>query len=209
MATRIKAEIAATVLVLLLAAIGLHAYISEREDRIRAEVTVQAQQSVQKQLGQQISDLQKQIADRDAEYKADKKAQDTKFQQAASPQQIASLVAQLMGLKQPIQIVQPLPTATNPNPAPIAQVSTLDAPAVKSYLEQCETCKLQLPKLQLDLADRQKQAELAQQQIESLKKENSSLQTAVKGGTVIQRTLRTVKWLAIGAVAGYVAGHRF
>jgi hypothetical protein len=80
---------------------------------------------------------------------------------------------------------------------------------VKAYVQACEECKLNLSKTQADLADRQKQAELAQQTIDSLKKDNSVLTAAVKGGTVLQRTLRTMKWLAIGAAAGFVAGHKF
>lgn len=201
MTLRVKLEIAAAVLVSLAGAIGLFAYQAERENRIRAEATTQAQQDVQKQIAQQVSDLAKQMADRDVLYRQDMQTLETRFRKATAPSDVAALVAQLMGLKQPIQIVTPTPTKDNPNPVPIAQVSTLDAPQVKAYVQACEECKLNLVKTQADLADRAKQAELAQQTIDSLKKEKSSLQIALKGGTWVERAKKTTK---VGAIGGAI-----
>lgn len=201
MTLRVKLEIAAAVLAALVGAVGLFAYQAERENRIRAEATTQAQKDVQKQIAQQVSDLAKQMSDRDALYKEQLSSLQARLSQAQSPQQIATLVAKVMGLKQPIQITTPLPTPQNPNPQPVAQVSLQDAPQVKAYVQTCEECKLNLVKTQADLADRAKQAELAQQTIDSLKKEKTSLQQALKGGTWAERAKKTTK---VGAIGGAI-----
>lgn len=198
MTLRVKLEIAAVVLVLLLVGIGLYSYQIERENRIRAEATTQAQQDVQKQLAQQVSDLAKQMAARDAVYQSELQTLGSKFQSATSPAQIAQLVAGLMGLKQPVTITTPPATPQDPHPLPVAQVPLEDAPQVKAYVEQCETCKLNLAKATSDAADRAKQAELAQQTIDSLKKGNDTLTVALKGGTWKQRAWRDTKTAAFG-----------
>src|SRR5207247_62219 len=92
----------------------------------------------------------------------------------------------------------PQPTAENPHPTPVAQVPEIDFPQVKAYAQDCEACKLQLPKLQADLADRAKQAELAQGQIDSLKQERESWKVAARGGTWKQRTVKAAKHGIIG-----------
>src|SRR6266849_7374610 len=111
-----------TRIVLAIAGLGLGAlavsgYVAERERAVRAETVAETQKSIQQGLTSQIAGLQKQMSDREAQYQTDKKAQDAKFARASSPSEIAALVASLMGLKQPIQMVQPLPTADNPHPA--------------------------------------------------------------------------------------------
>lgn len=198
---RIALEVAAAVL----AVMAIGAYVSAREDRIKMQATLDAQKTVQAEYQKQISDLAKQMADRDAQYEADKRAQDQRFANAVSSPQIAALLSQVMGLRQPIQVLQPQPTAENPHPSAIAQVPDIDFPQVKQYAQQCEECKLNLAKVSSDAADRQAQAALAQKQIDSLKIERDSAITAAKGGTWMQRIKRNAKWLLIGAVAGAIA----
>lgn len=193
--------------VLLVIAVG--SYISAREDKIKSDAVQAAQAQYQKQLTEQMADLQKQMNDRDAAYREEVQTLRQKLNQAQTPQQIASLVSGLMGLSKPIQITTPPATKEQPNPSPIAQVSLEDAPQVKAYVSECETCKLELPKLKADYADRAKQMELAQKQIDSLKIERDVALKAAKGGSGWQRFTRTVKWLAIGGGVGYVLGHKF
>jgi len=118
-----------------LGALAVSGYVGERERRIKAETVAETQAAIQKGLTNQIANLQKQMAERDSQYQSNLKTLDAKFSSAQSPQAVALLVSQLMGLKQPIQVVTPLPTVENPHPIPIAQVSTLDAPAVRDYLQ--------------------------------------------------------------------------
>lgn len=203
--TSTYSKVTVAVLALGLGAVVLSEYTAHVKADAEAQATIKTQAANQKVLQDQLAVLQKEIADRDAQYQADKKAQDTKFQQATSPAQIAGLVAQFMGLKQPIQIVQPAPTAANPNPAPVAQVSTLDAPQVKTYLEECESCKLQLPKLAQDNANLQAQLGVKDNTIKSVEQQRDAAITEAKGGGVWKRTKKALKYLGIGALAGAAA----
>lgn len=205
MTLRLKIELIVGAVLLLGAVFGAKVWLDEHDSRIKAEASVAAQQQLQQQYQAQVSDLAKRMDEREAAYQTQLKTLDQRFQTAASPTQIAQLVSQLMGLKTPITISTPQSTAQNPNPQPVATVSTLDAPQVKAYVETCETCKLNLAKATADAADRQAQASLAQLQIDSLKKENTSLQQAVKGGTFFQRFGKAAKYLIIGAAIGAVA----
>lgn len=205
MTLRLKIELIVGALLLLGAVLGAKVWLDEHDSRIKAEASVAAQQQLQQQYQAQVSDLAKTMAERDSAYQQQVKALDIRFQSAATPQQTASLIASLMGLKQPIVLSTPAATHANPNPATVAQISSLDFPQAKAYVESCETCKLNLAKATADAADRQSQAALAQLQIDSLKKENTSLQQAVKGGTFFQRFGKAAKYLIIGAAIGAVA----
>lgn len=187
----------------------LVAYHNATLDKVRSDAVQAAQATYQKQLTQQMADVQKQMADRDAAYQQQVQSLQTKLQQAATPNQIATLAAQVMGLRQPIEIKTPPATAQQPNPQPVAVVSTEDAPRVKAYISDCETCKLELPKAKADLADRQAQMALAQKQIDSLKVERDAAVKASKGGSAFQRFTRAAKFIIIGGGIGYVLGHKF
>jgi len=200
-----KLEVGAIASALVIGGIALHEHDAHIKEQAVADAVVSTQKQAQQQYAQQVSDLAKQMADRDAAYKQQLQSLESKFQRAQTPTDIAQLVAQLMGLKQPIVVTTPAPTADNPHPAPIAQVSTLDAPAVKTYLQDCEQCKLDKAKLTADAADRQAQANLAQLQIASLQKENTALTVEAHGGTVWQRTKRALRYIAWGAGGAAVA----
>jgi hypothetical protein len=200
-----KLEAGAIIGLVVIGGIALHEHDSKIREQAVAQAVVDTQTKLQQTYAQQVSDLAKQMADRDAAYQQQMRALDTRLQQAQSPGQIATLAAQVMGLKQPIQIIQPAPTAENPHPAPVAEVSTLDAPQVKAYVQQCEECKLNLSKATADAADRQAQAALAQKQITSLQTKNAALVVQAKGGTVLKRTLKILK-VAACATAGGAAG---
>ena len=185
--------------------LGFRTWLSEHDARLQAEERGKAAAAVQEQAQSQIAALAKEMADRDAQYRSQLQTLDTKFSRAVTPDQLAQLVSQIMGLKAPIQLVTPGASDGNAHPAPIAQVPQIDFPQAKAYVEQCEECKAERAKLQADAADRATQAKLAQQQIDSLKKENGDLQTALKGGGWWLRTKRAAKWLAIGGLAGGMA----
>lgn len=204
MTLRVKLEIAAAVLVSLAGAIGLFAYQAERENRIRAEATTQAQKDVQKQIAQQVSDLQKQMADRDSVYQQQLQQLDKRFQVATSPQQVAALFSQLLALPKPITVVTPQPTAENPHPEPVAQIPQIDFPQAKSYIQECENCKLQLPKLQADLADTKTKLDLQVKTTASVQKESDKWKITAEGGTWKQRAWHDGKLIAIGGAVAIV-----
>ena len=200
-----RLELGAAAALIVVGGIALHEHDAHIKEQAVAQAVVDTQTKLQQTYAQQVSDLAKQMADRDAAYKQQVQSLESKFQRAQTPTDIAQLVAQLMGLKQPIVVTTPAPTADNPHPAPIAQVSTLDAPQVKAYVESCETCKLNLSKATADAADRQAQANLAQLQIDSLKKENTALTIEARGGSTWTRTKKALRYIAWGAGGAAVA----
>jgi hypothetical protein len=198
-------KIAVTVSTVVVIVIFGRAWISEHDARLRAEEQNKAQAAMQKQAQDQISALSKQVADRDATYQTALATLDKKFSQAATPDQTAQLAAALMGLRAPITVVSPAPSAANPNPTPVAEVPQSDFPQAKTYIQECEQCKLDRDKLTKDAADRATEAALAQKQIEAVKAERDTWEKAAKGGSVLQRIRKGAKWFAWGAVAGAVA----
>jgi hypothetical protein len=200
-----RLEIGAVVTALAIGLIALHEHDAKIREQAVAQAVVDTQKQVQADADKKISDLAKQMDARDAAYKLQLETLSTRFQTAATPQQLAALATSLMGLKTPIQILSPAPTAQNPNPQPVAQISLADAPQAKAYLQDCEQCRIDRAKLTADAADRQAQANLAQLQIDSLKKENTALAVEVKGGSVLHRTIKALKYIALGAGVGAVA----
>ena len=77
--------------------------------RLQAEERTKAQEGVQSRLKEQMAGLRRAMTDRDAQYQGQLKQQDTKFACAASPEDPA--VSQLIGVKQPIQVVTPAASA--------------------------------------------------------------------------------------------------
>jgi hypothetical protein len=205
MTLRGKLEIIAAIVLLAGGVLAFRSWLSEHDLRLHAEEQAKAQQTVQADAAAKAAELQKQMDVRDQAYTEQLKALDSKLQSATSPQQFAALVSQMAGLKQPIQVVTPAATSQNPNPTPVAQVPEIDFPQAKAYVTDCEQCKLDRAKLQADAADRASQAALAQKQIDSLKQEVNTWQTAAKGGSKWQRMKRAAKWFAIGAGAGAAA----
>lgn len=200
-----KFEIGAVAIALSLGGLYLHEHDQKIKEQAVAQATVDTQKVAQAQFQGQIADLTKQLDARDLAYKQQLETLNSKFQTAATPQQLAVLVSSLMGLKTPIQITTPPATSQNPNPQPVAVVQASDFPQAKSYIQDCEQCKADRAKLQADTADRQAQANLAQLQIDSLKKENTALMVEAHGGTTWQRTKRALKYIGIGALGGAVA----
>jgi len=91
----------------------------------------------------------------------------------------------------------PSSSANLPN-APTAQIPTADLGPLYNYLLDCQACQAKLAAAQSDLADEKtKTATLTQSRDAAVK--------AAKGGTLLQRTARALKWFAIGAAAGAIA----
>jgi hypothetical protein len=82
--------------------------------------------------------------------------------------------------------------------APVAQIPASDLGPLYNYLLDCKACQTKLTAAQSDLADEKaKTATLSQSRDAALK--------AAKGGSVLQRAARALKWFAIGAAAGAIA----
>lgn len=189
-----------------------------------AIIKAQAESAAQAQLQKQYSEQQKQLTDEigtiaesvhamQTEQAARMKSLEDKFARSSSPADVATIAAELMKLQQPVTFVTPPATAANPNPVPVAQISTADTPAVKAYLQSCEECKLNLETRTRELtyaAQRESnlndQIRLRDLTIESQGKEIVTWQTAAKGGTKWQRFKSAMKYVGIGVVIGVPAG---
>ena len=190
---------------LLVGGVALHEHDSHVREAAVRDAVQSAQATYQRQLAEQTSQIEKHMSDTASAYQSQLQSLQTQMKAAQTPSQVAQLAAQVMALKQPIQISTPAPTPSNPTPEPVATVSTSDTPLVKAYIDACETCKIEVPKLESDLADRAAEAKVAQAQIESLKTERDAAITASKGGNIVTRTVRALKYIGIGILVGAAA----
>lgn len=140
----LKAEWIIIGILVILLGIGGVAYIDSREAIIKAQASEAATKSALSTIAEHDAAAKLQLDAKDKEIADLQSKLTTQFNAAKSPQDIASLVAQLMSLQKPITFVTPPATASNPNPQPLAQVPVVDAPQVKAYVQACEQCKLDL-----------------------------------------------------------------
>ena len=187
----------------LLAILAIGAWHEASLNAAKSDAVQKAQADLQEQYRDQLAALQDQMTQREAHYKQDTEDLQKSFQ--GSLQQIALLVQRNANLPVPLQIVTPAPTKENPNPTPQVIVPSQDLPAAKTYLLDCEQCKLDRVKLQSDAEDRIKQMTLAQQQIDSLKVQRDAAIKASKGGNWIHRLSHNAKFIAIGGAIGAAA----
>lgn len=202
--TRIHAEIAGAVLAVVIGGIALH----EHDAHLRAEAVAQASQQVRdeanKQSQQQIKDLQSQIE----QVKSDSKTQ------------VDTLIKAVTALKTPQQQVQwsqqqledaikGIKITVSPAGEATATIPAASIPELPAVIQKCKTCELNLDSVTKQLSYSQQQQQQIASQLVNVAKERDSYKIAAKGGTTLQRTLHTLKWLAIGGITGYIAGHKF
>jgi hypothetical protein len=172
-----------------------------REVAVKADAEHQANVVLQDQLQKMRSDLQKQITDRDAQYKKDTTDLQHRFDAASKDRaKMAALLSQLAKLPVPVQVTTPPPTKENPKPEPVAVIPKEDFEPIAEYQKECEQCKLDRGKFEYDTAQAQKELTIADQQIEALKKENTAVRKAAKG-TFFSTVRKGAKVIAITAVA--------
>lgn len=201
-------------------ALAGRSWLAVREDRIRLQTTIAAQQQLigaaekrEQQRAQQLGDALAQIGEL-------KKT-------VSTPQQVLRELPRYLTLPQPIQIApspgQPAdaqqgsahPEKSAPG-APVrdeplrresaegetvAQLPLEDLKPLFDFVQDCHACKLQLAAAQADHAD-----DLTK--IAALTKERDAAVKKATGGGFWKRTQRAVKWLAIGAAIGYLVAHR-
>src|SRR6185437_946098 len=173
-------------------------YLGAREDKIKMQATMDAQKQVLAAADQREKARDAQLDTFLKTQQAQLDSMNKRFDQAKTPQDLAPLVQQIMALQKPITFVTPPATPANPNPQPVAQVPTEDAPQVKAYVQACETCKLNLQTAtqKLTYADQQHADDLVK--LNSVTKERDAAVQAAKGGSFWQRTKRTLKTAMCG-----------
>jgi len=152
------------------------AYVNSRVTAARADAEHKANQVLQSQLVEMKQQLEQGIAAREAQFRRDEANLQARFDAARKDDaKTLALLSQLVKLPAPVTISTPAPTPENQHPLPVATVPKADFGTVLAYTQECETCKLHLATYQANLADRLKEMQLAEKQIEQLKKENQDL----------------------------------
>lgn len=145
----------------------------------------------------------------DAKLKASLEAQQADFDKKMSSLQgqldyFRESVANIKGLKTPIQITMPAPTAENPHPDVMVSVPQEDLAAIDAQLKELSDLQQKFPVCQSDLAaEKLKTA--------SLQKDVESQRTALKGGTFWHRVGHDAKVVAVTVgglvIAMAITGH--
>jgi hypothetical protein len=206
MDSRAKVELACGVLFLASALFGFRILLEEHDDKIKAQADITAAQKAFDQLALDRKSHEAADQARDEATAKQIDAMQKLASQIQTPAQIAKwLPQQVPGIPQPITITIPPATAHNPQPDAIASIPQVDLPIVKGAVEKCREVSLKLSTCQQDLASRDAQIKLANDQINQIKNENGDLQAELKGGTFFARVKRAGKWIVIGAIAGGAA----
>ncbi len=224
---RFHIRLAELTLVIVLAATIILAWREARADRAQLQSQLAAANQALAAATTRQQDRDAKLNDVLTNIAAEKKA-------ATTPAQLLAGIAQAVGLTAPLTL-QSVPTSlatdksnasATPNsagnspsgnspqsgtpetttaansaqlpPAPDAKIPAADLKPLYDYLLDCKACQAKLAASQSDLADEKtKTATLTKSRDDALR--------AAKGGTVLQRTARALKWFAIGAAAGAIA----
>ena len=211
LAGTVERRVAAVAIVAALAAgaLGLRSWMDERDQRQQMTAAIASQNSIIAAAAKREEDRAEQLADTLKQIAALKSSVQT-------PQQVIREIPQyLPQLPQPLETIPSSapakPPASSAGAGTAAQKSAGDLPAAPDvrvpsadlkplfdYVQNCRACQAQLAAVQQDVQDeRAKNAALTKQRDEAL--------NAAKGGSVWHRTLRVVKWVAIGFGIGFVA----
>jgi hypothetical protein len=127
------------------------------------------------------------------------------------PAQVVAALPEVLTLPAPITIEQALPSevqaAGTGHPAsagvpdgiePKVNFPAADLKPLYDFAADCKACQAKLWAAQADLADEKLKSQ-------ALGRERDDALRAAKGGSVLRRIARAVKWFAIGAAAGAIA----
>jgi len=195
--TRVKLEIGATLVVLVIVAIVGGSWLGAREEGIRLKATLEAQNSV-------IVDAVKRETVREETLKASLAQLEDLKKSVQSPTQVVQRLPQLIPLPQPITLNLPAALAQGDaklagvQPGQTATIPAADLKPLYDFAITCKECQAKVLALQQDKVD-------DGVKIGALVKERDEAVTAAKGGSKWTRIKSAVKWLVIGAAAGAVA----
>jgi len=156
-------------------------WLQAHDAAIRAEAKVAADQAAFEKLTAQQQDLKDQLAQIKKDQTDQLAGVSKQFNQAQNPQQLATLIGQIMGLKSAPVVNTPPATAANPNPTPIVELP--DAPQVKEYLRACEECKVNYAAAQKAAAIAEKDKAAAEAKLELVTDERDQWKDTAKGGS--------------------------
>jgi hypothetical protein len=182
--------------------LAFHSWRAAREALQRAEFTVAQQQKIlthDAKTSLQIAAEEKRRDARTARTIAALRAQAARQK---TPRQIAAWLPKQIPAPQPIRIRLPKSTKQNPAPAAVATIPQPDLAPLRDYVSSCEVCSVQLHSVRQDLAAKDKQLQLAGEQLSAALKERDAALAAAQGGSFWRRVGSDLKWFAVGAGAG-------
>jgi hypothetical protein len=174
-------------------------YVSRREDR--RDRSQLAAQLAAAQQGLNAADARQH--DRDAQLQQSLAAIAQSKRTVQSPTQILADLPNQLPLPTPLFLdPKTLPSSPHskgaPGPASQVVIPPEDLKPLYDFTLDCKACQAKLATTQADLSDEKtKTATLA--------KERDAALQAAKGGTLLRRIGRAVKWFALGAAAGALA----
>jgi len=199
---------AALVVLFALGALSVYEWVQEREARIKAVAQTATQQK-------SIDAAKSDAAQTAAQLKQTLAALEQQKAKPATPQQIIHDTSKLIpSLPQPITIqTAPAPAVGNgpaqPGAADSAKVPqqqiivpAADFQAIQEAEIGCQENSAKLAACSLIAADTAAELKATEAQRDTWEK-------TAKGGAWLHKTLTAAKWIAIGAGAGYVAGHKW
>jgi hypothetical protein len=212
-------EIATLLIVSLVAALALHAWLASRDEQQRLAQTLASQKKI-------IDSAATRESSREADLNSALAQIDNLRRSVQSPKQIIQDLPTYLPLPQPISFATHNPSGyqapSKPsssdqenvssvkqgNPAfekssdnAAAQIPAPDLKPLFDYVQDCRACQAQLVAAKQNALD-----EAAQ--ITALTRERDAAVTAAKGGSFLRRLRRNALWFAIGAAVGYGAAKR-
>jgi len=199
LSTRVKLEIAAVIVVLLvLAAIG-GSWLAAREDGIRLKATLEAQNGV-------IAEAGKREAAREAALKDSLAQLEDLKKRTQAPQDVVRQLPRLLPLPQPITLSVAGPASQRAGTdaalpaAPVAQMPVEDLKPLFDFAADCKACQARLA-----ASDAARQDDAVK--LKAVTIERDAAVKAAKGGGKWASVRTAAKWLLIGGAIGYAA-HR-
>src|ERR1700676_2282983 len=191
MTTRVKLEIAATLVVLVIVAIVGGSWLGAREEGIRLKATLGAQNAV-------LADAGKREAAREEPLKESLSQWEDLKKRTQTPAQVVQALPQMIPLPQPITLNLPAalaqgdPKLAGVQPGQTATIPAADLKPLYDFAITCKECQAKVLNLEQDKVD-------DGVKIGALVKERDEAVTAAKGGSKWTRVKSAAKWLVIGA----------
>jgi hypothetical protein len=186
--------------------VAFYAWRAERDNRIRLDATLKAQQQVIDAQAATIKASEQRIAARDAALAQTVAAlEKIKAQRPATPEATAQQIAQYMHLPSvPAVVVQaPVPDVpTVETPGPRLVFTPAEAEALRKAAVECEECRHELVACRGDAIDMGGKITALQTQNKTLTQQRDAAVKAVKGGGFWHRLWGDAKHVGIGIVIG-------
>jgi hypothetical protein len=205
--TRAHLEWAGGILAVILAIFGVRSWIGEHDARLKAEVTVAANQKIGDAAILRSKNLEAEIVTRDkAAADREQSMVDAIKNLKTTPQILPYVQSNLApAAAQPIYVSVPAATKDNPTPAATITVPQADLPALRDRLSKCDTDALAVSTCSKDSSDKTEQLRQAGVSLSAVSNERDAYKQELAGGTKWQRLKKAIEFIGIGAAAGIAA----